>query len=351
MELRPPDVQLPIKQIKDANLSWIRKDPGPHDDDLLKSLREEGMKLPILLTNELIVADGARRLLRAEQLHWREVPVLITTEWDVVSRYYNDVRELAAEGLPTEPMSWAELVELLSGPLDLLYRRRRLERSKMSRIRRAAQREATGANPPPVARSAGPDYIGEAAQVLGWKRSDLRSVREIYWSLASIEAREDAARKAAHQEGGAEAAAKVPYRAELLRGEALRLENDGGGIEGGLYSLLRKLRWIAAGKDPGLPKSTRAKRKVGEPTFAERKAAAAANPLATGRELDAQTTARLSQVLTNLGMEAAEYTHVRPSVLIGDARTAARDMKAAINQLNRLIRLIKQYADNLEESS
>ncbi len=181
-----------------------------------------------------------------------------------------------------------------------------------------------------------------------WKRSDLRTIREVHWALGSIENREAIDRKVALREGGAEAADKLPRRAEQLRDEAARLEADGG-LEGGLYTLLKKLRWITAGKDPAVLKTGRAKRRVGEPTMEERKAAAAANPLATGREMDAQTLTRLMKVLTGLGVEVDAYTHVRPSVRIDDARTAAKDIKAAVNQFNRLSRVLRAYAETLEE--
>lgn len=347
MELRPTDVRLPVRQIRDANLAWVRSDAEAKDDDLLKSLREEGMKLPILLTNELVIADGARRFLRAVHLGWRDVPVIVTTEWDVVYDYFQDVREMAAAGEPYEPMTWAEIVDLVAGPLDLLYRRRRLERGRASRAEAAARRAA--GQPRSRAKSE-VDYVGEAADVLGWRRSDLRSVREMFWALQVIKEQEDAQRKAAYLEGGAEAADAIPRRAELLRDEVTRLENDGG-LEGGLYSLLKKLRWIAAGKDPAIVKTGRAKRKVGEPTFTERRAKAAADPQATGREMDAQTLARLTNVLTGLGVEADEYTHLRPQVRIDEARTSAKNIRTAVNQINRLVRVIKAYADYLEESS
>lgn len=347
MDFQPTDVRLPVRQIRDANLSWVREDPGPYDDDLLKSLRKEGMKLPILLTNELVVADGARRFLRAERLGWRDVPVVVTTDWDIVRQYFEAARKLEANGAAHEPMTWAEIVDLVGGPLDQLYHRRRLERGRASRAA-AATRKAAGL--PKISTKNEIDYVGEAADALGWRRSDLRSIREAHWALKSIEAQEALDRRNAHQEGGAAAADKIPHRAELLRSEAERLENDGG-VEGGLYSLLKKLRWIVAGNDPTTLKTGRAKRRVGEPTFTERKARAAANPEATGREMDAQTLTRLAQTLTVLGVEADEYTHVRPSVRIEDATTAAKDIKVTVNQLNRLIRLIKAHATYLEESS
>jgi hypothetical protein len=93
----------------------------------------------------------------------------------------------------------------------------------------------------------------------------------------------------------------------------------------------------------------RARRRVGDPTLAERKAAIAADPTAVGRELDTQTLVRIAQVMTGLGIEADAYTHLRPSVRTEDAQTAAQQIKTAVNQLNRLNRLVKAYSTALEE--
>lgn len=348
MDFQPTDTRLPVRQIRDANLSWVRSDPGPYDDGLMRSLRKEGMRFPILLTTEFVIADGARRFLRAERLGWQEVPVVVTTDWEVVRQYFETARKLEADGnAHHEPMSWTEIVDLVAGPMDLLYHRRRLERGRASRAA-AAARKAAGL--PKISTKNEIDYVGEVADVLGWRRSDLRSVREIFWALTVIEAQEAAERAAAVKEGGAEAAERIPQQALLLRGEVIRLEEAGGVEGGGLYSMLKKLRWIVSGKDPIVLKTGRAKRRVGEPTFTERKARRAADPNAVGRELDAPTVARVSQMLTVLGTEADEYTHVRPSVRIEEAKAAARDLKAAVNQINRLIRLIKSHAEYLEES-
>lgn len=351
MEASATDVRLRIKQIRNANLSWVRGDPGPHDDDeLLKSLDDHGMMLPILLTNELVVADGARRLLRAERLGWKDVPVIVTTDWNVVRDYYATARRLEAEGLPHEPMTWAQITDLVLGPLDQLYRRRRLERGRETR---AATIAAKAAGLPPPSRTQTTEdvnYTSDAAEVLGWQRSDLRCVREIYWTLAKMEAQEAEQRKTAYQQGGAEAADKIPHLVDQLRKEAVQLETNKG-FEGGLYSLHNKVKLISKGKDPATIKVGRAKRRFGEPTLTQRKAAAAADPTATGREMDAQTLTRLTQVLTDLGVEVDEYTHMRHTVRFEDATTAARNIKVAVNQFNRLTRMVRNYAESLEEST
>jgi hypothetical protein len=345
------DVTLPVRQIRDANLAWVRDNPGPQDDSdlLLRSLRKRGMILPILLTTELVVADGARRLLRAERLGWYDVPVLVTSDWEVVRTYYANARKLESDGEPHEPMTWFEVVDLVAGPMDLLYRNRRLARGRQTRAI-TAQRRAAGL--PALPRRQGnqdANYVGDAAEVLGWRRSDLRAVREAFWAMKSITAQEAIRREAAYKEGGAEAADKVLLQAETLRDEIRELEAGQGA--GGLHTLLKKMRWVISGGDASVLKTGSAKRRVGEPTFTERKARNVVDPTATGREMDAQTLARLTVLMTNLGNEFDEYTHVRPSVRIEEAQTAIKKIRTAVTQINRLARLVKAHKDYLEESS
>ena len=236
------------------------------------------------------------------------------------------------------------------GPLNLLYQPKRREKARATRADHAARRRQGEV----VSRRARAvnnedDYLTTISEILGWERSDLRTVREVYGSLRSIEAAEAAEYKRVYHEQGPEAAAALKVRYPALLQEVQRLENDGGLEGGGLYSLLKKLRWIVSGKDPADLKTGRGKRKVGEPTITQRKAATAANPTATGRELDVQTMQRLTQLLTNLGIEAEAYTHVRPSVRLEDIQAASVTIKAAVNQINRLIRMMRQQASYLEE--
>jgi hypothetical protein len=344
------DVRLPVRQIRDANLTWVRRDAESfdNDDDLLASLDNDGLMLPLLLTEELVVVDGARRFARLEWLGWRDVPVLVTTDWPTVCDFYRSARDLEAKGLPHDPMTWAEVVDLVSGPIEQLYQHRRLERWRTSR----ATRLASGA--PPRHRSGGAkresDYIAEVAQALGWRQADLRTVREIYWNLEAIDIQETLAYKDTLQAQGAVAAGALPRYTDELRTDALRLEN-GDGDAMTMTALLKKVKWVAAGKDLVNLRAGKIRRKFGEPTVTERKAAIAADPTATGRELDAQTLARLSQALEGFGIEAEAYTHLRPSVRADDARNAAKAIRAAVNKFNRLSRVVTAYADYLEKDS
>lgn len=345
MELGLSDTTLPVKQLVDANLAWVRQDVGPEDDDLLKSMKTHGLKLPILLTIDMVVADGARRLVRAQRLGWKTVPVCITNDWNVVRNYYHAVQRLSADGEPNMPMTWEETLRLINGPLSTLYNRRRLERGRATReenARRIAAGEPKVINDKHV-------FIADTAEILGWKASDLRTVREVVGSIGTIAGQDAATRAELLRREGRKAAAAVPDRAAPLLEEMRRLELDGGGVEGGLYTLLRRVRLMAQGKDASHLKTGRAKRKIGSPTFTERKAATVGNTDAVGRELDAQTMLNMAKVLSTLGVEASSYTHVRPSVVMDDVVESAKKMRLAVAQINALVRVMRAYVQLLEE--
>lgn len=332
MDIEPVNksVTLPVRQIIDSNLAWVRQDVGPLDDELQAHMKRHGLLLPILLTKDMLVADGARRIVRAQRLGWKTIPVRVTSDWDVVTAHFARQRELAAEGIPTKPMTWEETLELAAGPMDELYARRRLERNRQSRLQNR-ERQRAGV-PAPKMDSRKGDFIYDVGVALGWVPSDLRTIREIHSAIRVFE-----------DQGGDK------EQAEALRREVRSFEQDGG--EGvGLYALLRRVRATVKGKDMSKFRVGRAKRKIGELTMAERQAkAAVVAATANGRELDTRTMNKLTAVLTGLGIEANAYTHLRPSVMADDAVAAAKDLKVAVVSLNRLIRVMKAYAESLEE--
>lgn len=345
---RDTEPRLPIRQIENLNPAWVRDDVGiEKNDELLRSLGTHGMRLPILLTEELVVADGARRLVRAKKLGWREVPVLVTADWDTVAAYFRKAQEMAATGEPYKPMSWKEIIALIEGPIDQLYHQRRLERGRESRL---ANRERRRNGEKGASSSRKHDFIGEVADVLGWERSDLRSVRELFWSLETLRKREEIRLSPLTPE---EREAET-NRYELLLAQQRRLEETGGGQEGGLYSLLNKVRLAAKGVDPVTVKTGRAKRSLTDPTYNERKARverAAQLLQPTGRELDSATMSNLARMITNVGIEASGYSHLKPTISGDDSLKAAKDIKAAVANLNGLVRVLKAYAQLLEEKT
>lgn len=336
METISSSASLPIKQIRDVNLAWVRTDLG--DIEVLRdSIREEGLQLPILLTTNMFVADGARRLVACEQLGWERVPVVATSDWDLVTKYYKRTRELAREGWPSEPMSWSDLYDLLNGPMKDLYAERyRVLRKKV--VDHNARMRMTGGKPVVEKKHL---YTTAVSQALGFKDSDLRSIREVYTAL----------RKLGRPAEKGEDPGKVDQRhlwAKTLGEQFVESEQNGGDR---LYAIMARVRLAAQGKDWGAVKAIRGRRNLGDPSVEQRRAAnAEAAP--TGREADATFIKNTEKLLRDLGDTAAFYTHVRPNVRMSDAAEAADNMKKSIGKLNGLIRVIRAYGNaNLEERS
>lgn len=319
---------LPIKQIRDVNLSWVRDNLGSLDS-LRDSIEEHGLKLPILMTTGMLVADGARRLVACEQLGWKRIDVLVTSDWAVVTDYYAQVRSLAREGWPTEPMSWSDLADLLSGPMKDLYS----ERYRQERKQIADQNARTRRSGTKVVYEHRKDlYLNACAEVLAFRsKNDLRTIRELYAKL----------RRMASPATKGEDPARVAFRhtwAKTLTEQLRECEENGGDR---LYALMARIRMADRGEDPST---------VGDPSLTERKASVVA-VAPTGREVDATFIANVSQMLAQLGDTARYYTHVRPTVRMSDAAHAATEMRLAVRYINGLIKVIAAYGTNpnLEE--
>lgn len=74
-------------------------------------MRDEGLKVPILLTPDFRIIDGARRLQAAYELGWFDIHAIATDTWDTIADVFK--RALAAEqkGFPYLEMRWMEIYE------------------------------------------------------------------------------------------------------------------------------------------------------------------------------------------------------------------------------------------------
>lgn len=172
-------VSYPVRDIINANLAWVRDDAGgPEKDRLLlrQSLDQQGMVLPVLLRKDLVVVDGARRLVVAhEDLRWTQVPVLITDDWDVAVKYFAEAREFEAAGLPSVKMNWLEFDDLCDLVLPELYSQRRAVVAKKYREARMAGRQFSKV----------PNYARSLAELFGTTFSQVNVIRDIAGSVAS----------------------------------------------------------------------------------------------------------------------------------------------------------------------
>lgn len=324
-----------VREIREANLSWVRRDLGSLDE-LRESIKQDGLLLPILTTPDMLVVDGARRLEACAQLGWKAVPAIATSDWNKVKRYYEQAQEMAREGVPHLPMSWLDLADLCNGPLKEMYgpELRRLRGEVRQRNAKARPKKVEGVNDKPNF------YVNASAEVLGFKPKDLREIRMIMNGLARLRRPAD--------RGEDQVAVKQRHAwADYIDVQLRESEQNGGDR---LSAVLARVRAANNGQDPAQIREARGRRNVGDPTLSERRARVAA--AAPGRELDGSAMKNIAQLLEHVALTVHGYTYVRPTVPPREAAEAAAEMKAAIQQINGLIRVVRTYGavnPNLEE--
>jgi ParB-like nuclease family protein len=128
LEIFSSDVSLPLQTILDANPAWNRDELGSLDD-LELSVRRLGLTLPVLVTPDVEVIDGARRVEVAYRLGMSTVPVKTASTWQEVVDYFIQARGLEASGLPFKPLKIMEFGSLVNGCLYRLLKRDSVERA------------------------------------------------------------------------------------------------------------------------------------------------------------------------------------------------------------------------------
>ncbi len=98
---------VPLKTIFDANPRAIRDDLGDLGE-LSASMDQEGLKVPIVLTPDFRIIDGARRLQVAYELGWTEIWAVATDTWDTIAGIFVKALAFEAKGYPFLKMRWLE---------------------------------------------------------------------------------------------------------------------------------------------------------------------------------------------------------------------------------------------------
>lgn len=111
---------LTIKHITDSNAAWARSDLGPLDQ-LVSSIRKHGVRKPVLIQEDFLMLDGARRLVAAQKAGLTVLPVIICRTWaDLVDNFH----PTDADALPFD---WVDLPDLWGITFrGLQYRQQRL---------------------------------------------------------------------------------------------------------------------------------------------------------------------------------------------------------------------------------
>lgn len=328
MDTISSSARLSIRQIRDVNLAWVRTDLGDLTE-LRESIKAEGLHLPILMTTNMLVADGARRLVAYEELGHKDIPVLITSDWEVVRRYYTAAHKLEQQGYPCLTMPWQDVADLLNGAMKELYAER--YRALRNKIRDRNSRLRERGDDVTVEKK---NLYNEAAtEVLRFRSlSTIRTLREAYSILAKM--------SAPAQKG--ESPEWVNFRqtwAVKLREQMVECQQSGGDR---IYAVLTRIRTASKGKDPsgiryGRSRLTPPKQEL--------------EPKALGSELTKDVLNNINELLQQLAATTYPYTHVRPNVPRDDAVVLAEAMKSAVRKINSLIKVVKDYGNdpNLEE--
>lgn len=131
------DVSLPLRTILNANPAWNRGDLGDLTE-LEGSIRLRGLVLPVLVTPDAQVIDGARRVEVLRQLERPSVPVKMANTWQDVVDYFIEARKQEADGLPFKPLGLMEFGALVSEVLAPMMKRDSGMRAAQSRRRPGA---------------------------------------------------------------------------------------------------------------------------------------------------------------------------------------------------------------------
>jgi hypothetical protein len=181
------DVRLSIRDIRNANPVWLRSADNLYPlDGLQASIKDEGMRLPVLVRPDFVMLDGARRLLVAERLHWKSVPVTVANDWATVARHFKQVNKLEAEGLPHRRLTWVELDELWVTLLKPVHGHVRREQTVRERVRRAGLRKKGVPESEVIREPAYTGFVTDLAELFNMKPIHVKLIREIFHTYREL---------------------------------------------------------------------------------------------------------------------------------------------------------------------
>lgn len=103
-------------------------------DALVEDIRTNGIKQPILIAEDYLVFDGARRIVAAQRLKMTHVPVIFCKDWATLKQALTAAQ--AAGG--TYPMNWMEYRDLWERVFKPLHETHRRGRAAATRRRNTA---------------------------------------------------------------------------------------------------------------------------------------------------------------------------------------------------------------------
>lgn len=316
----PPTLPLSTLLNMNPRESWVR--PVLENQKLKDSIARNGMKLPILVAPDFSIVDGFQRLYVAADLRFKDVPVTVAKNWETFIEYQEVSKTLAAEGWPSEPMTWLQLSDLWLTVLPKLYQEYRYRQATETRNLNKAM--GTKYHQPTVAH-----YNTAIAELYGFASANqVKVVRDLYSTY----------RRCVTLGFGEDA--------QLL----IHMLQQSGGR--GLRTVQTDLQHIAAGRMTPADaiehyrntfKANRVKSNV--PRNAAGRPAMGRAPDPTPEELatSAEVVEKLVAMVDTIGHEASYMTSFAKLDLLTAGELADR-LRRAINRLNALRRRLEVHA-------
>jgi len=169
---------MPIRDILWSNPEWFRISVGDVEP-LSRSIKEQGLQVPILLTEDLLVLDGARRIMAYMSMGRKEIPVVVTNDWDRVIEHLEHTRTVEASGLPFEHMQWDDLETLWRVGIIPLY-----QPTKTAKMLAARKK---GRKPSQPAERGDVPVNSALGRAFAMEQSTARALRDTFAALRGIE--------------------------------------------------------------------------------------------------------------------------------------------------------------------
>jgi hypothetical protein len=308
---------MPIRDILWSNPEWFRTSVGDVQS-LSQSIKKQGLQVPILVTEDLLVLDGARRITAYMSLGRKEIPVVVTNDWDRIIGHLEHTRAAEAAGLPFEYMSWEDLDTLWRLGITPLYKS-----TKIAKMVKAVAARRKGKVEPKTER--GDVAVNSAlGRAFAMDQATVKALRDSFAALRGIEER---------------------YKPTDDQSKALRMivrqveVKNPGGKYAGIYGLRNLLREFSKGEIP----LDQAADVLGIRELAGRRARDQVRGWERKRRdhplTNDQVIANFCRVISQFGEESLRFEDFEPSLntepLIGQIRTTVNRLNALRRRLER----------------
>lgn len=309
--------RMPIRDILWSNPEWFRTSVGDVQS-LSQSIKKQGLQVPILVTEDLLVLDGARRITAYMSLGRKEIPVVVTNDWDRIIGHLEHTRAAEAAGLPFEYMSWEDLDTLWRLGITPLYKS-----TKIAKMVKAVAARRKGKVEPKTER--GDVAVNSAlGRAFAMDQATVKALRDSFAALRGIEER---------------------YKPTDDQSKALRMivrqveVKNPGGKYAGIYGLRNLLREFSKGEIP----LDQAADVLGIRELAGRRARDQVRGWERKRRdhplTNDQVIANFCRVISQFGEESLRFEDFEPSLntepLIGQIRTTVNRLNALRRRLER----------------